>query len=174
MAISLYDTSVVIYQQILASISGVLDKGKAHAKATGIDLSELVETRLIEDMAPLRFQIISTAHHSLGAIEGLRAGVFGTPPQHPELDYDGLHGLITNALETLADVSPDDINKLEGNDMRFEFGDFKIPFTAEGFVQSFSLPNFFFHATTTYDILRMKGVEIGKMDFLGKMRVKGA
>lgn len=172
MAISLYDLSVVTYQQILGSISDILGKAKAHAGASGLDLSELLEARLVDDMLPLRFQITSTAHHSLGAIDGIRAGVFGPPTPQPDLDYDGLHGLIKHALETLGKVSPEEINKLEGNDMRFEMGDFKIPFSAEGFIHSFSLPNFFFHAATTYDILRMKGVEIGKMDFLGKMRVK--
>lgn len=55
--------------------------------------------------------------------------------------------------------------------MRFEFGDFKVPFSAEGFIQSFGLPSFFFHATTTCDILRMKWVPLGKMDFLGSMKV---
>jgi hypothetical protein len=172
MAISLYDISVANYLQILGAISGVLDKGKAHAEANGIDLSELVDTRLIEDMAPLRFQMISTAHHSLGAINGIKAGVFNPPPQHPDLDYDGLHGLIDDARGTLESVSAAEINELEGNDMLFEAGSFKLPFTAEGFILSFSLPNFFFHATTTYDILRMKGVPIGKLDFLGDMRVK--
>jgi hypothetical protein len=172
MAISLYDASVGNYQQVLTSISSVLDKGKAHAQATGLDLSELLEARLAEDMLPLRFQIVSSAHHSLGAINGLKAGVFNPPSAQTGLDFDGLHGLITEALETLGKVSPEEINALEGKDMRFEMGDFKLPFTAEGFILSFSLPNFYFHATTTYDILRMKGTELGKMDFLGQMRVK--
>ena len=171
MALSLYDTSVANYLQVLGSVSTVLDKGKAHAADSGIDLAELVETRLIDDMLPLRFQMISTAHHSLGAINGLKAGVFDPPPKFPDLDYDGLHGLIIDAKETLGKMSADEINALEGNDMRFEMGDFKIPFSAEGFILSFSLPNFYFHATTTYDILRMKGVPIGKMDYLGEMRV---
>lgn len=172
MAISLYDLSIGTYRQILGSVSNVLDKGRAHAEASGLDLGDLVEARLIEDMMPLRFQIISTAHHSLGAIEGIRAGVFSPPPQHPDLDYEGLHGLIKAASEALGQVSADEINRLEGGDMRFQAGDFKIPFTAEGFIQSFSLPNFFFHASTTYDILRMKGVPLAKMDFLGAMQVK--
>jgi hypothetical protein len=172
MAISLYDISIVNYLQILGATSGVLDKGKAHAEAHGIDLSELVDTRLIEDMLPLRFQMISTAHHSLGAINGIKAGVFNPPPEYPGLDYDGLHGLINDARESLESVSANEINELAGNDMLFEAGSFKIPFTVEGFILSFSLPNFFFHATTTYDILRMKGVSIGKMDFLGDMWVK--
>ncbi len=173
MSISLYDLSVTNYLQILGSTSAVLAKGKEHAQSNGIELSTLVDTRLIEDMAPLRFQIISTAHHSLGAINGIKAGVFGPPSSADDLDYDGLHGLITNAIDTLGKSSADEINALEGGDMRFEMGDFVLPFTAEGFIHSFSLPNFFFHATTTYNILRMKGVPLGKMDFLGAMQVKG-
>ncbi len=86
MAISLYDASIPSYLQILGATSAVLTKGKAHAQANGIDLSELVESRLIEDMAPLRFQIISTAHHSFGAINGIKAGVFNPPPSYPDLN----------------------------------------------------------------------------------------
>ena len=172
MAISLYDLSVNNFRQILASTSAVLDKGKAHAEENGLDLGEIVQTRLIEDMMPFSFQVISVAHHSLGAIEGIKAGVFGPPSPDDSIGYDALHDLVRNAHAELGKVSEEEINALEGNDMRFEFGDFKIPFTAEGFIQSFSLPNFFFHATTTYDILRMKGVALGKMDFLGQMRVK--
>ena len=172
MSISLYDISIRNYLQILSSISAVLDKGKAHAKENNIELSELVETKLVDDMAPLRFQLISVAHHSLGAINGLKAGVFGPPSSFPNLDYDGLHGLVTDAKNALEKLSEKEINALEGGDMRFEMGDFVLPFTAETFIQSFSLPNFYFHATTTYDILRMKGVPLGKMDFLGAMRVK--
>jgi hypothetical protein len=64
------------------------------------------------------------------------------------------------------------VNTLEGKDVVFEVRDMKLPFTAEGFLLSFSLPNFYFHATTAYDILRTKGVPLGKRDFLGKMRLK--
>lgn len=173
MALELYDVSVSNYLQVLDATKTVLEKGKAHAEGSRIDLSELTETRLIEDMLPLRFQIISTAHHSLGAIQGIQAGVFNPPPAHPDLDYDGLSRLIDDAREGLAKLSRDEVNGLEGRAMRFEAGDFKIPFAAEGFILSFSLPNFYFHATTTYDILRMKGTPIGKLDFLGKMRVAG-
>jgi len=172
MSISLYDTSVKSYLQILGATSAVLDKGKAHAAASGIDLAELLDTRLIENMGSLRFQVFCTAFHSIDAINGIKAGVFSPPASIPDLDYEGLQQLITDAEESLKNISAEEINALVGNDMRFEMGDFKIPFTAEGFILSFSLPNFYFHATTTYDILRMKGVPVGKMDFLGAMQVK--
>ena len=66
----------------------------------------------------------------------------------------------------------DEVNGLEGRDMVFQIGERKMPFVAEGFLLSFSLPNFFFHATTTYDILRSKGVKLGKRDFMGALRLK--
>ena len=62
---------------------------------------------------------------------------------------------------------------LEGREVVFQIRDFKMPFTAEGFLMSFSLPNFYFHATTAYDILRSKGVPLGKRDYIGQMRMKG-
>ena len=70
-------------------------------------------------------------------------------------------------------MTPDEINALEGKDVLFQFGDMKMPFTAEGFLLSFSVPNLHFHATTAYDILRMKGVPLGKRDYMGRPRMKG-
>jgi hypothetical protein len=63
------------------------------------------------------------------------------------------------------------VNALEGRDVTFQMRDFKIPFTAENFLMSFSLPNFYFHATTAYDILRSKGVPLGKRDYMGRMKL---
>lgn len=171
MAISLYDASVGTYLQILSAVEGVLDKGREHCEASGIDLDEVVETRLIDDMLPFRFQLISVAHHSLGAIKGVEAGVF-TPPTMNELDYAGLRDMIASAREGLGDYPADTVNGFAGKDMEFRIGGRALPFVADDFLLTFSLPNFYFHATTTYDILRMKGTPIGKMDFLGRMRMK--
>ena len=90
----------------------------------------------------------------------------------PSADYAGLQKLVTGAREELQKVTAEEINDLAGKDIVFEIRDTKIPFVAEDFLLSFSLPNFYFHATTTYDILRMKGVPLGKRDFLGRMRIK--
>ena len=67
-------------------------------------------------------------------------------------------------------MTKNEINVLSAKAMLFKMGGFELPFTAEDFMQSFSLPNFYFHVTTTYDILRMEGVSLGKLDFLGKIR----
>jgi len=172
MAVSLYDLTVPSYLQILGGIEGVLSKGAAHCKEKGVDPNEIVETRLAPDMAPFRFQIVATAHHSAGAITGVKAGAFG-PPAPSTADYAALQKLVTEAREALEKAKPDEVNACAGKDVIFSVGDRKLPFTAEGFLQTFSLPNFFFHATTAYDILRSKGVPIGKRDFLGKMKMKG-
>jgi uncharacterized protein len=123
-------------------------------------------------MLPFRFQIVSVAHHSLGALEGMKKGVFAPPGQMAQLDYHGLQKLIADTTEALQRLSPTEVDALEGRGVTFQFRDRQIPFTAEDFVLSFSLPNFYFHATTTYDILRTKGVPLGKRDFMGQLRIK--
>ena len=90
----------------------------------------------------------------------------------PALDFAGLQKQVSEAREELQKLKPDEVNGLAGKDMVFQIRDNKLPFTAEGFLLSFSLPNFYFHATTAYDILRSKGVPLGKRDFLGRLRMK--
>jgi uncharacterized protein len=172
MAVSLYDLSVGNYLQTLGGMEGFLSKGLVHFKEKNIDPNDVVEARLFEDMLPLRFQILATAHHSLGAMRGVEAGLFTPPAQLPPLDYAGLQKAVTESREALQKLAPADVNALEGKDVTFKVRDMTMPFTAENFLLSFSLPNFYFHATTAYDILRLKGVPLGKRDFMGRMRLK--
>ena len=172
MAIPLYDVSVTSFQQVLGGVAGFLEKGLAHCKANNIDLNALVETRLAPDMLPFRFQVIAVAHHSLGAIQGAQAGVFKPPSGPMDQDYAGLQKLIADARAGLSKLTPEAVNALEGKDVIFQLGPNKLPFTAEGFLMSFSLPNLHFHATTAYDILRMKGAPLGKRDYMGALRMK--
>ena len=171
MAVSLYDLTVPSYLQTLGAMEGVLTKGAAHCKEKGIDPNEIVETRLAPDMLPFRFQIVAVAHHSAGAIKGVKAGAFG-PPSPSTADYAGLQKLVTDAKEAMQKVTPAEVNGCEGKDVTFQIRDTKIPFTAEGFIQSFSLPNFYFHAVTAYGILRMRGVPLGKRDYEGQLRTR--
>ena len=173
MAISLYDVTVGSFMQVLGGVAGFLDKGAAHCKAKGIDLKEVVETRLYPDMLPFRFQVIAVAHHSLGAIKGVQAGLFQPPSGPMDQDYAALQKLIGDARADLQKFDRKAIEALEGKDVVFKLGERQLPFTAENFLLSFSFPNFYFHATTAYDILRMKGTPIGKRDFMGAMRMKG-
>ena len=105
-------------------------------------------------------------------MEAAKTGVFMPPSGKPDLDYAALQALVTAARDELAGLTPDSVNALIGRDVIFKLGDRTLPFTAEGFLMSFSLPNFFFHATTAYDILRHKGAPLGKRDFMGRLNLK--
>jgi uncharacterized protein len=172
MSISLYDATVLGFMQTVAAMEGVLQKGLAHCQQHDIDLNDLVEARLHPDMLPLRFQVASIVKNSVGALGCARAGLFGRPPQTPNMDYAALQALLADAGAKLKAYTPDEVNALLGRDLLFHAGEHKAMFTCEDFLLSFSLPNFHFHATTTYDILRWKGVPIGKRDYLGRMRSK--
>lgn len=170
MSFSLYNATVLTYRQILGSTINFLNKGKAHLEESGVGLTEILNAQLIEDMLPFRFQVLSVAHHSLGALKGVQNGEFG-PPTPTELDYAGLVNLVENSLAGVDAYSEEEVNSWIGKSVVFRMGGMEIPFKAEGFLMSFSLPNFYFHATTTYDILRMQGVQIGKRDFLGQLQL---
>ena len=172
MATSLYDLSVACFLETLCGVDGFLARGLSHFTDNGVEPNEVVETRLFHDMLPFRFQVQAVAHHSLGAIHGIQRGLFEPPKNLGALDYRGLQKLVADTRDALQKLTPAEVNALEGRDVVFQIGNFKLPFTSEGFVLSFSLPNLHFHAATAYDILRMRGVPIGKRDFLPQMRLK--
>jgi hypothetical protein len=170
MAITFYDASVANYLQTLGGVHNVLAKGEQCAEQGKLDLEAIVDYRLREDMLGFTFQVVSVWHHSLGAIRGMQAGLFEPPPKLGKLDYTQLQGLVSEAMEELQALPREDVDALADKSLVFKLGETEIPFTTDNFVLSFSLPNFYFHATTTYDILRLHGVPLGKMDFLGPMR----
>lgn len=167
----LYEQSITNYQRVLASTIAVMEKGASYFKEQGVDLNEILEMRLAADMAAFPFQVNSVMHHSLGAAKGLLKGEFGPPPETPALDYQGLIDSLSEALTELNAIDVNAFEAIADNPMYFRMGDFEMPFTAINFIHSFSLPNLYFHATTIYDMLRIKGVPLSKMDFLGNMRM---
>jgi hypothetical protein len=172
MAFSLYAATVPSYRQILGAISGLVDKAEAFCTEKRLAPEDLIQARLAEDMQPFAYQVKSTLVHSLGAIQGVRKGVFSPDTVTPPQTFAALKARIVETLAALEAIEAAEIDSFVGRDMRFSFGDRHIDFTAENFLLSFSQPNFYFHATTTYDILRWKGVPIGKRDFLGATRKK--
>ncbi len=171
MSFSLYDQSVTSYLQTLGGVATVLTKGAQFAAENGIGLDDIVRYKLRDDMAPFSFQVISVWHHSLGAIEGLKKGEFQPPPKMSDMSYQDLQGLVQEATVRLKGESREDIDALADGPLIFKVGGSETPFIARYFIQSFSLPNFYFHATTTYVVLREHGVPLGKMDYLGQLRV---
>jgi hypothetical protein len=169
---SLYDLSVGCYLQTIGGVAGFLKRGLTHFEATGVDPDKAVGVRLFEDMAPLSFQIVSVAHHSLGAVQGVERGEFSPPTREQPSDYAGLQKLVADAEAALIELDPEHINAFAGKHVVFKAGEHRLTFTAENFILSFSLPNFHFHASTAYDILRTQGVPLGKRNYLGKLRVE--
>jgi uncharacterized protein len=173
MTVSLYSATIPCYLQMLGAVSGLLRTAQAFCAEKRIDPPELIQARLAPDMLPFAYQVKSTAVHSLGAIEGVRKGVFSPDMTPPPETFAALEARIAAAVSALEAIEPAEVDAFVGRDMRFEFGNRRVDFTAEDFLLSFSQPNFYFHAATTYAILRWKGVSIGKRDFMGKLRTKG-
>lgn len=173
MPATLYEAVIPSYLQTLGAVKGLLGKAQAFCAETGSDESELIGARIHQDMLPFSYQVKSTAEHSAGAIEKLRVGLFTPSLAPPPTDFAGLHDKIDGAIAMLKGIDATEIDGMVGRDMAFAFGERRLEFTAENFLYSFSLPNFYFHAATAYDILRMKGVKIGKSDFIGMPRMKG-
>jgi uncharacterized protein len=172
MNFSLYAATIPSYLQILQAVSGLLVKAESFCTEKGIAPQDIIQARLAEDMQPFAYQVKSTAVHSLGAIEGVRRGVFSPDTTQPPDNFAALTARIAATLAALEAVQTSEVDAFVGRDMRFEAGERHADFTAENFLLSFSQPNFYFHASTTYAILRWKGVPIGKRDFTGRLRLK--
>ena len=173
MAFTLYAATIPSYLQILGSISRLIGKAESFCSERNLEPETLIQARLVDDMLPFAYQVKSAAVHSMGAIEGVRKGVFSPDSSTPPASFDALRERVAETVEALEAVDPDEVESFIGRDMRFEFGTNHMDFRAEEFLLSFSQPNFYFHAATAYDILRMKGVEIGKRDFNGRVRKLG-
>ena len=172
MAFSLYAATVPSFRQVLEAVGGLLAKAEAFCVEKGMAPSALIQARLAPDMLPFSYQVKSTAVHSLGAIEGVRQGVFSPDMTPPPETFAALSARIAQTITALDAVTAAEVDGFVGRDMRFVFGERRLDFTAENFLLSFSLPNFYFHATTAYDILRWKGLPLGKRDFTGRLRLK--
>lgn len=171
MSLSFHDVSVGSYLQVLDGLSGVLAKGASHAAEAGLDPQEIVMTRLRDDMMPFHFQVVSAAHHSWGAMQGMQQGSFRPPSFELDKDYAGLCDLVDEARKGLSGLDPAEVEALADGTLTFHLGRNELPFTNRNYLLSFSLPNFYFHATTAYAILRMLGVPLGKRDFIGQLKV---
>lgn len=172
MPISLYDATVSSYRQTLGAVAGLLEKAEAFCSEQSMPPEALIQARLAPDMLPFAYQVKSTAVHSLGAIEGVRKGSFSPDRTTPPETFPALGARIAATLKALEAIDRAEIESLVGRDMCFVAGERRFEYSAESFLLSFSLPNFYFHAATAYDILRWKGVQVGKRDFMGRVRTR--
>lgn len=163
---SLYEISTVSHIDAVKVAINLLNKGAEHFADQPDALAEILAFQLAPDMAPFTFQIWSVRHHSLNATKGIVEGGFTVPAPIPETDYQGYIQILEETLSELETYSEEQVNNASGKAVIFSMNGRETPFTAENFAISFSLPNLYFHLTTLYDVLRMKGVPLGKGNFL--------
>lgn len=178
MGTSLYDLTVPTYLQTVRAIGGCLDLAARHCAESGGDPEDFVSARLYPDMAPFHFQIECVSNHSVCAVEALITGDFTCPPLAGAVPFAELQARIAAAETALMAFTPDQVNACEGGPALKigprQVGPPWLTFTPENFILSFSLPNFHFHATVAYAILRTRGVPVGKADYEAAMRVVDA
>lgn len=188
MTLSLYDLSVPTFLQTMRALSGVLDRAARHCAATGADPDDFVKARLYADMAAFQFQIEAVKNHAVWGVKAVMTGVFNPPPLVWAKSFADLRAMVGEAVTALEAFTPDEVNASSGKEFNIEiyqpvdeenpttskWGPRILAFTPETFLLSYSLPNFYFHTVTAYDILRTRGVPIGKFDFQGRLRTKTA
>ncbi len=161
---SMYHASVPVFVQMLTNLSAILDKAAAHAEAKKFDSANFLGMRLIADMLPLARQVQIACDHAKRATARL-AGV--EPPKHPdeEKSIDELKARIASVLDYLKTFKPAQIDGSEMKEISFPGGGSTRSYKGRQMLLHYTYPNFFFHVTTAYDILRSSGVDIGKADF---------
>ncbi len=173
MSLSLYEASIPGYVRMLKNLDALLDKAVAHAKETGEDLSTYTDARLAEDMHPLPRQI----HLASDAAKGAAARLARIdPPSMPDVEttIPELKERIAKTIAFVETIKPEQVNGDEERIIELKFPNRTMTFTAKDFLFTYSMPNFLFHVTTAYGLLRNKGVPLGKMDFLAGAQQQAA
>jgi len=135
-----------------------------------MDCDLLVERSLHADMLPLHFQIITLVHFSEGALAAAGSQRLGGPDMALAFKFNELQAYLRGSMERMAKINPADVNALAGGEVAFQYGDVTLPFTTEDFFRTYATPNFYFHATTIYAILRAFGVPIGIANYIGTVK----
>ena len=167
---SLYDFTVPVLLQTVTAVRGFLDRAVAHCKETATNPDDFVSARLFPDMAPFHFQIECIANHSVCTMEAIKNGTFSAPDLVGAIPFADLQARIASAEAALKAFTREEIDSQAGKVMDSMIGPRHLVFTSEDFFLSWGLHNFFFHAVTAYNILRTRGVPLGKADFEGQMR----
>ncbi|YBV95291.1 DUF1993 domain-containing protein [Phyllobacteriaceae bacterium JZ32] len=168
MSLSLYDVSVPVFLRAFANLTEILEKGRAFADEKGMPHAELLEARLFADMAPLTAQI-QRASDTAKFVPVRVGGVGNVAMEDNEASFDDLQARIAKTVAFLKAVPA---KAMEGRDdvvVELRTGQGSKSFAARDYVLGFAIPNFFFHVTTAYALLRHKGVPLGKMDYIGRI-----
>ncbi|KPW60775.1 Uncharacterized protein ALO86_05646 [Pseudomonas syringae pv. berberidis] len=168
MSISLYAASVPVFQQMLNALSDVLTKAEAYATEKKIQPPALLQARLFPDMLPFTRQVQIAVDFAKGASARL-AGVEIPQYDDTETTFAELQALLAKTLAFIGSITPEQVDGKESIEIVLRPGTEKEKrLNGQAYLLSYALPQFFFHVTTAYDLLRHNGVEIGKRDFMGK------
>lgn len=168
MSLSLYQASVPVFVRMFGNLSAILDKAAAYAEARKIDPAVLLNARLAPDMHPLTRQIQIASDAVKGCAARL-AGVEVPSFADSESSFAELQARIAKTLEFVNSLTSAQIDSGEGREVVLKFPGAELKFKGEDYLLHFVLPNFYFHITTAYAILRHNGLDIGKMDYLGRV-----
>ncbi len=166
MTISMYQASVPRFVNILGNLSNILDKAQAHADAKKLDAAALTAYRLFPDMLPMSKQVQIACDTAKGVASRL-AGVEIPVYEDNEKTLADLKARIAKTVAFLQTMTPGQIDGSEEKEIVIKRGDKETRYNGMQFLLGHALPNFYFHVTTTYNILRHNGIEIGKRDYLG-------
>jgi uncharacterized protein len=168
MAITMYHASVPTFLQLLGGLKGVLDKSEKHATEQKWDTASVLSWRLYPDMFTLARQVRQACVHALGA--GRVAGAqLPSLPDTDDASFADLKARIDKTVDFLKTLQPNQLDGKEDSQVTITQGGQQRQFRAQVYLYHLAMPNFYFHVTTAYDILRSLGIEIGKRDFMGQM-----
>jgi uncharacterized protein len=167
MAISMYHASVPTFVQLLSGLKGVIEKAEKHATEKKWEEATVLNWRFYPDMFTLARQVRQASEHAFGA--GRVAGV--EVPQLPPIDnsFAEMKSRIDKTLDFLKTLKPNQLDGKEDSQVTITQGGQQRNFRAQVYLYHMAMPNFYFHTTTAYNILRSLGIELGKRDFMGPM-----
>ena len=168
MSISTYQASVPVFERNLKALDAVLDKAAAYAEARKFDPAIYITTRLRPDMLPFARQVQIACDNAKNASARI-AGVEAPRYEDNEATLEELKARIEKTLAFLAGIDSKAFDGAAERDIVFPLGPNKMKMKGDDYLLHFVMPNFYFHVTTAYAILRQSGVEIGKRDFLGQV-----
>jgi uncharacterized protein len=168
MTLSMYQASVPVMVRMLNNLDAILGKAAAHASAKKIDPAVLLNSRLYPDMLPFARQVQIATDHAKGCAARL-AGLEAPKYEDKESSFPELSARIRQTVAYLESIDPQQIEGSEARAFTVPRHDTSINFTGQPYLLNFALPNFFFHVTTAYAILRHCGVDIGKQDYIGNL-----
>ena len=167
MTISMYQASAPYFIRMLKNLTAILDKAQAHADANTIEHTVFTHDRLFPNMFALTKQVQIATDSAKGAMARL-AGVDIPKFEDTEQTFGDLIARVAKTIAFVETFKPAQIDGTEEKEIVLKAGGQELKFTGMQFLLGFAYPNFYFHIATTYDILRHRGVALGKMDFLGK------